>query len=262
MLLAACGNDDDSAETTETTTAEAVTTTASTAPITDQTTAPPTTAPTATTAPAETTEPEAGGVDGLPPDTEGWATEMVIGWGRGDRDRVARLATPEVVDALFAYADPGGPDWELERCEGAAGSTYCTFTDEYRMTSVVTHQANMPDEQTGALPPIDEATFRPRQLDEEALGVAADPLIQAWGAGDREEAGSFALPEVVDQLFAIADPGGTDWDRRDCLYVDDDAQCIYFSPSRDERVIVHFDASALPGDLVISGVEQRDGASG
>jgi len=40
------------------------------------------------------------------------------------------------VDALFSYADPGGPRWDLLRCEGAAGTAYCSYRDPERQVTL------------------------------------------------------------------------------------------------------------------------------
>ncbi len=257
LLLAACGSDDDSADTTDTTTTTTEATTAS-----SETTAPPASETTAPPSSGETTAPPDTGA--RPGDTEAWAVELVRAWGAGERDRAAELATAEVVDTLFEHADPGGGDWVLDRCEGAAGSAYCTFSQASTGASLVTHQANMPDEGTGQLPPVDSAELSGGgEVDEETLGAQSDPLVRAWGTGDREEATTYAHPDVVEQLFGIYDPGGPDWDRRDCISGRPDGpQCIYYDPNRDERLIVSFDGTALPTDAVITGVELREGASG
>lgn len=260
LLLAACGSDDDSADTTDTTTTTTEVTTAS-----SETTAPP--ASETTAAPPSSGETTAPPGDGeLPTDTEAWAVELVRAWGAGDRDRSAQLATAEVVDALFGHADPGGDDWALDRCEGAAGSTYCTFAQASTGATLVTHQANMPDEGTGQLPPVDSAELSgggDGEVDEETLGAQSDPFVRAWGAGDREEAATYAHPDVVAALFDTYDPGGPDWDRRDCIFGRPEGpQCIYYDPGRDQRLIVYFDGTALPTDVVITDVEFRDGASG
>lgn len=116
LVLAACGSDggDDGTTTTTaaptTTTAAPTTTTAASA--TTTTGAVPTTATTAAT--------------GLPTDPEAYATAFVQAWSSGDQATALELGTQSAVDAIFAYE--GGGTWSLVSCEGAAGSSFCTFT--------------------------------------------------------------------------------------------------------------------------------------
>ena len=63
---------------------------------------------------------------------EAYAPALIDAWVHSDRSTAARLATAEAVNTLFSYeagAEEGGtpPTWALQGCEGAAGSSYCTF---------------------------------------------------------------------------------------------------------------------------------------
>ncbi|HMJ77033.1 MAG TPA: hypothetical protein VK507_13740 [Iamia sp.] len=145
----------------------------------------------------------------------------------------------------------------------------CSDDDSADPTTTTTTEAaaSMPDEGTGQLVPIGIVDFgEPGQEDpadvEAAMGAHSRGLVRAWGAGDRTEATVYAHPEVVDALFDIAEPGGPDWDLRDCISEDDDPVCIFYDPRRDDRVLIHFDPTARPGDLVITAAELRGGASG
>jgi hypothetical protein len=162
LLLAACG-DDDSADDSTTTTTEATTssseTTVSTAPPetpTTATTAPPTSATaspateTPTTAPDDGTEGEYGNSP---------AAQLIRAWGAGDRDRALELATPEAVDELFGTFDPGGDDWDLTGCDGAAGTLYCTFDSASKAMTVRVAQPNVAGED-GEFPPISRIEFQ------------------------------------------------------------------------------------------------------
>jgi hypothetical protein len=85
-------------------------------------TATPAPAP-AATAPATAARPL------LPSDPARYTQLLVRAWGRGDRPLTAQYATPEVVRRLFAFADPGGPAWAFEGCQGALGTQHCRFVD-------------------------------------------------------------------------------------------------------------------------------------
>ena len=55
-----------------------------------------------------------------------WREAFVEAWLTGDRAFAEVLGTDEAVEAIFALE--GGDGWALDHCEGAAGSSYCTFT--------------------------------------------------------------------------------------------------------------------------------------
>jgi hypothetical protein len=61
----------------------------------------------------------------LPHDAGVYAVAFIEAWSNGDRDTATRLGTTTAVDTIFAYE--GGGTWDVDSCEGAAGSTYCTF---------------------------------------------------------------------------------------------------------------------------------------
>jgi hypothetical protein len=87
-------------------------------------TAPPTKA--TTPPPARDTEP-------IPGSARDYAAAFVTAWAQRDKPRAEQLATSTVVTTTFASSVPTPPT--LEGCEGAAGSSYCTYEgDEYTMT--------------------------------------------------------------------------------------------------------------------------------
>lgn len=114
VLGVACGDDGDA-----TTTATEATTT-SVADTTTTTAAPPT-----TVAPPSTSVP---GDDAIPTDPQDYARAFIGAWEAGDQESALVFGTQAAVDTIFAY-DSGGPgSWSVTQCEGAAGSSYCTFS--------------------------------------------------------------------------------------------------------------------------------------
>jgi hypothetical protein len=63
----------------------------------------------------------------LPTNVEAYAELFVSHWVRGDRGGAEQLGTPESVSAIFAAAETPAAAPALRDCEGAAGSSYCTF---------------------------------------------------------------------------------------------------------------------------------------
>ena len=69
----------------------------------------------------------------IPDAPQAYAQAFVAAWVDRDRARAARLATATAVETAFASTVTTAPTFS--RCEGAAGSTYCTWEgDEYTMT--------------------------------------------------------------------------------------------------------------------------------
>jgi hypothetical protein len=69
----------------------------------------------------------------IPDNPQAYAQAFVATWVDRDRARAARLATATAVETAFASTVTTAPTFS--RCEGAAGSTYCTWEgDEYTMT--------------------------------------------------------------------------------------------------------------------------------
>jgi hypothetical protein len=68
-----------------------------------------------------------GGAAVLPDDPRAYAQAALEAWLAGDAATLGELAAPEVVQALFAHA-PAHETSSSPRCEGAAGSTACTWT--------------------------------------------------------------------------------------------------------------------------------------
>jgi hypothetical protein len=88
-----------------------------------------TAAPSTTARPTTSTEPEETDGPAIPSDPAAYATLLIRAWEQFDAPTAELLATDEAFDTLFAF-ESGGPDagWELVACEGAAGSSFCTFS--------------------------------------------------------------------------------------------------------------------------------------
>jgi hypothetical protein len=63
-----------------------------------------------------------------PPDNPvDYAVATFVAWGNGDLATLEELAAPPVAGFLAARS-PDDAEWESPECEGAAGSTYCTWS--------------------------------------------------------------------------------------------------------------------------------------
>jgi len=126
LAVTSCTSDGD--DTTTTTSAPPTTTVETTSPTSTPTTDAPTT--TADTAPLSTTSEVTTTSEGdsdLPTDARSYADELIRAWGRGDVTTVERLAEPGAAAVLADHSAQAGPEWSRLGCEGAAGSSYCTY---------------------------------------------------------------------------------------------------------------------------------------
>lgn len=64
----------------------------------------------------------------LPNNPEAYAAGAFEAWTEGDEDLLARLMTDGARRTLEEGSLDASADWDFERCEGAAGSTYCTWS--------------------------------------------------------------------------------------------------------------------------------------
>ncbi len=64
----------------------------------------------------------------LPRNAEDYASVAFGAWTEGDEGLLVRLMTMEARQVLADASLDAAADWEFDRCEGAAGSTYCTWT--------------------------------------------------------------------------------------------------------------------------------------
>lgn len=82
--------------------------------------------------PSPTTPPAAKDAPAIPRSAQDYGTAFVKAWVDDDRTRADQLGTPASVKAAFASRVDTMP--RFVRCEGAAGSSYCTWQgDEYTM---------------------------------------------------------------------------------------------------------------------------------
>ena len=108
LALNGCGDDDEASPTSP-----SAASSPSPAPSTHL--LPPAATPSVTSAPV------------IPTDSEDYAIALIEAWERGDRDAAATFADPDDLETLFSREGGGAGTWSLEGCEGAMGSTYCTF---------------------------------------------------------------------------------------------------------------------------------------
>lgn len=143
-LLGGCGSGGSDAA--GTTNGSSPTTPTVTVTVTTTPTAPPTTTPTTgPTSPGQpdgtmTIPPPADDPVTIPADPKSYGQAFVTAWVERDKTDATRLGTTAAVDTAFGSTVETAP--ELTRCEGAAGSSYCTWEgDDYTMTVRILNEA-------------------------------------------------------------------------------------------------------------------------
>ena len=141
-LLSACGSTGSGAGGTSSTTSTAT-------PSTVTVTVTPTATSTATSATPSspgkpnttmTIPPPAKDPVAIPSSPKAYGQAFVTAWVGRDRDDAARLGTTSAVDTAFDSTVKTAP--KFTTCEGAAGSSYCTWEgDEYTMTVRILNEA-------------------------------------------------------------------------------------------------------------------------
>ena len=141
-LLGACGSSSSGSDAGSTagpsptnTASSSSTTTTDPSPTTVTVTTTVTSSPTTRTPridPSPTTPPAAKDAPAIPRSAQDYGTAFVKAWVDRDRTRATQLGTEAAVKAAFASTVDTAP--RFVRCEGAAGSSYCTWQgDEYTM---------------------------------------------------------------------------------------------------------------------------------
>jgi hypothetical protein len=146
----------------------------------------------------------------LPTNPQAYATATFRAWLRGNETQLSRLAAPPVAQFLLARAPESTRGWSGPECEGAAGSTYCTWTRSE--TQIVIRVANEAASQ-GQTHAVTEAFFQPVGDD-----VAIWPFTTAEEANntqdqvDQGHSPWLLDPAAVSSFYASAVLGWTDAD--------------------------------------------------
>ncbi len=158
-VVSSCGSSDPTAGSSSATTPTVATTSASsTTPATVTVTTTVTASATSRTPqidPTLTTPPPGKDAPAIPRSAQDYGTAFVKAWVDRDRTRASQLGTEAAVETAFASTVDTMP--RFVRCEGAAGSSYCTFEgDEYTMRVRVRNELAS----LGQLHAVAEVVFR------------------------------------------------------------------------------------------------------
>lgn len=147
-------------------------------------------------------------VAGLPRSPVAYATGAFEAWLRGDIRQLDRYAAGAVTDVLAARAPEATTGWGTPACEGAAGSTYCTWSRaEVTLTLRVANEAAS----AGRRDAVTSAAFAPAPG-----GVAIWPFVTAEEAANTQEQVDqghspwLVEPTAVASFYAGAELGWAD----------------------------------------------------
>lgn len=150
---------------------------------------------------ASTTEPPApdpGPTDvspTYPDDAEAYAQEVMEAWGGDSASWLEALTAEEVYYGIADLnASPYDP-WELLRCDGAAGSSYCSFTnpDGDLITLRISHQL------LGAAHAATEVTLEKTVYPNDSV-LYVKEFVEAWQFGNTARMIKLSSPAVVNKV--------------------------------------------------------------
>jgi hypothetical protein len=130
---------------------------------------------------------------GYPNDARAYGLAAISAWVNGQKDRLDNLSGPGV--AINFLNIPGSPDshWQYYRCEGAAGSQYCT----YRNNSGDQLQLRLTTQLLGAAHAVTEVVFEKTEYPSTAESYVSG-FILAWTNGNRQRMLALANQSTVD----------------------------------------------------------------
>jgi hypothetical protein len=151
---------------------------------------------------ASATDPTGTGVIGtaaatFPADAPTYANEAVTAWRQGDHGRLAQLNDP--ADSVFSTLDAGNynKQFALYRCDGAAGSSFCSFYNAVGDTLTLRVQ----NQRLGQAHAIVDGQWKPITFPTD-FRAYAEEAIAAW-AGHNPAAVSLLTGKSGDSAFAI-----------------------------------------------------------
>lgn len=133
----------------------------------------------------------------LPQTAEAYAKAVVAAWTKGQLNKLATLTTALVNEQLLEIPDSYDDNWGFLRCDGAAGSSYCSFANAngdllvLRISHQLLGKAHAATEVT-----LDETEYP-------ADGVAyVKEFVGAWQFGNTARMLKLSSPAIVEKVSA------------------------------------------------------------
>lgn len=133
-----------------------------------------------------------------PHGAKAYAQALLKAWNRKDQARLAQLATAAAVQQIKDSVQTGGlpnPNWQYVSCEGATGSTYCTFRNDNGDQTVI----RLENSQLGHPTAVTEAPLDRTVFAADAVTYVAN-FIGAWQHGNTARMKAYATNAVIRAL--------------------------------------------------------------
>ncbi|HEX7135983.1 MAG TPA: hypothetical protein VF228_25615 [Iamia sp.] len=159
------------------------------------------------------------------------AGSLFDAWKANDVAAANVVATPGAVTQMFGQPYSAAAGWTFVKCEGAAGSTYCTWVDK------VENRLRMR---------IDNMTNKVSEVQRIPVGsTVAGRVFHAWRTGTPDAATPFATPEATWALFSESYASADHWLPSGC---DGAAGHLYCTWTNDaaETIVLGVDNVVVP----------------
>jgi hypothetical protein len=133
----------------------------------------------------------------FPATPKAYATAVINAWTQDHINTLGSLTTPEVQEQILEIPQPLDDAWSYLRCDGTAGSSYCTFAnaDGDEFTLRISHL--LLGKPHAAIEVMLDLTEYPND------GLAyVKEFVAAWQIGNTARMLKLSKPSIVDQLGA------------------------------------------------------------
>lgn len=151
------------------------------------------------------------------------AAKLFDAWKANNKTLAAATAEPAAVTQIFAKPYAGTSGWFFNKCEGAAGSTYCTWIDntEGRLEMRITNSTNkVSSVQRIGLGSIDAGRF-----------------FHAWRANKKPSAVPYGTTAAVNAMFSVAYTSAAHWTPTGCEGAAGSTYCTWNNDHADTIVL-------------------------
>ena len=159
------------------------------------------------------------------------AGSLFDAWKANDTAAAGAVATPGAVTQMFGQPYSSAADWTFVMCDGAAGSTYCTWVD------TVENRLQMR---------IDNTTDTVSEVQRIPVGsTVAGRVFHAWRKGTPDAATPYATPGAEATLFSESSSPADHWLPSGC---DGTAGHLYCTWTNDaaETIVLGVSTVAVP----------------